>query len=75
MNPALIMKLAELKSTFEREHPRFVMFLKDVFSNGISEGSVIEIKVTGPDGKEVTTNMKVKQSDLEMIEALKNLKM
>jgi hypothetical protein len=40
---------------------------------GVEEGSVIEITVTSPDGVPVTGNMRVQQSDLELIRQLKEL--
>jgi hypothetical protein len=39
----------------------------------VEEGSVIEITVTRPDGTPVTANMKVQQSDIELIRQLKEM--
>ena len=50
------------------------MSLNDVFSSGIPEGSVVEISVTKPGMEKVTTNIRVQQSDLELINILKDLK-
>ena len=65
MNAASIMKLMN--------HPKFEAFLKSVFSKPMEEGSVIEIMVTRPGEEPVTANIKVLQSDLELIEELKEL--
>lgn len=73
-NPADIMKLMGMKNKFEATHPRFVAFLKDVFTGGIPEGSIIEISLTRPDGTKTTSNIKVQPSDVEMFNDLKNLK-
>ena len=48
MNPASIMKIMNAKNRFTENHPRFVAFLNAVFSKGIEEGTVIELRVTGP---------------------------
>jgi hypothetical protein len=42
-------------------------------AQGIEEGSVIEITVTKTDGTSTTGNMRVQQSDLEMLQEIKNL--
>ena len=74
MNPAALMKIMGLKNQFESEHPRFAQFISDVIRTGISEGSVVEITLTRPDGSKTTTNMKVKASDIELVNELKNLR-
>lgn len=73
MNPATIMKVMNAKNKFTENHPKFVAFLSAVFGNGISEGTIIELTVTKPGEEPVTTNIKVKQSDLDLMDELKNL--
>lgn len=73
VNPATIMKLMGAKNKFESNHPKFVAFFKTIVTQGIEEGSVIEITVTKPDGTPITANMKVLASDLELVDELKNL--
>lgn len=73
VNPAAIMKLMGAKNQFEQTHPKFASFFKTIVSQGVEEGSVIEITVTKPDGTPITANMKVQRSDLELVEQLKNL--
>ena len=73
MNPASIMKIMGAKNRFTENHPKFVAFLKAVFAKGIEEGTVIEIQVTRPGEGPVTANIKVQQSDLELLEELKGL--
>ena len=63
MNPASIMKLMSAKSQFERNHPKFVAFVKQVFSKPLEEGTILEITVTRPGAEPVTANIKVQQSD------------
>ena len=43
-------------------------------NQGIQEDSVIEISVTDPSGKKIETNIKVKQSDLDLFNSLKNMR-
>ena len=68
MNPASIMKMMKAKNTFTANHPKFVSFLQYAFGSGI------EITVTKPGQEPVTSNIKVQQSDLELLESLKDLK-
>lgn len=73
MNPASIMKVMNAKNKFTENHPKFVAFLNTVFSRGITEGTVIEIKLTRPGEEPVMTNMKVMQSDLDLFTELKDI--
>ena len=73
MNPASIMKIMNAKNKFTENHPKFVAFLNAVFSRGITEGTLIEITVTRPGEEAITTNMKVKQSDLDLMNELKDI--
>lgn len=74
MNP---MKLLELKPQWEKfnaTHPKVAPFLRAVTANGVEEGTVIDINITTPEGKNFASNIKVTESDLDLIEAIKNLK-
>lgn len=73
MNPAAIMKIMSAKNKFTENHPKFVAFLGAVFSGGITEGTIIEMTVTKPGEEPITTNMKVKQSDLDLMQELQEL--
>ena len=73
-NPQDLFKLMGMKNQFESNHPKMVSFFRDMAARGIQEGSVIEITVTDAEGNPITASMKVQASDLEMIEALKNMR-
>lgn len=73
MNPASIMKIMNTKNKFTANHPKFVSFLNAVFSRGIEAGTVIELTVTRPGEAPVTTNIKVQQSDLDLLQELKDI--
>ena len=73
MNPGTMMKLMNAKNTFTNNHPKFVKFLNGVYSSQLTEGTVFEITVTKPGEEPITTNFKVMQSDLELMESLKDL--
>ena len=74
MNPAAMMKMMSAFNTFKKNHPKFTAFLGAVFTGGIPEGTVIEITVTKPNQSPITSNMQVMQSDLDLVNSLKDLK-
>ena len=73
MNPAILMKLMSAKNTFAKNHPKFVAFLTTVFKDRIEEGTVIEISVQKPGQEKITSNIKVQQSDLDLLQGLMEL--
>ena len=73
MNPASIMKMMKAKNTFTANHPKFVSFLQYAFGSGIPADTVIEITVTKPGAEPITTNMKVQQSDLDLLQELQDI--
>ncbi len=68
-----LMKLRKAWGTFSGNHPKFAQFLGALGQDKITEGTVIGISVTYPDGRTMDTNMKVTTSDLELFESLKTL--
>lgn len=69
-----IMKLMKIKGAWEKfqsNHPKFTPFINAVSQNGITEGTIMELTVTTPDGKTLSTNIKVQASDLELMEQIK----
>lgn len=73
MNPAMLMKIMNAKNTFTANHPKFVAFLNTIIKSGIEEGTVIEITVQKPGGEPITSNIKVLQSDLDLLKNLQDL--
>ncbi len=73
MNAASIMKLMNAKRQFDDNHPKFAAFCKSIFARPLEEGTVVEVTVTRPDGEVVTTNLKVQQSDLELLAELREI--
>lgn len=73
INPSSIMKLMNMKKKFEENHPKFAAFTQNVLGQGVPEGTIIEITLTRPGQDPIMTNMKVKESDLELLQSLKDL--
>ncbi len=73
INPMMMMKLASRWKKFNEEHPKVVPFFRAVSDRGIEAGSVIEIKVTDPQGREYVSNIRVTGDDMETVQMLKNI--
>ncbi len=73
LNPAKILKIKSYWNKFTQNHPKFPQFINAVQNTGIAEGTVIEVNITTPEGKTLSTNIKVTASDKEMFEELTEL--
>lgn len=71
MNPAAMFKLMGAKKTFERNHPKFSAFMKRMLERGVEAGTVLEVTVTRPGEAPVRANIRVQESDLELLRSLK----
>ena len=69
MDFSALLKIKGAWETFSNNHPRFMPFCQ-----AIDAGTIIEVKVTSPDGKEYTTNMKLTQSDMDLFGTLKSMR-
>lgn len=70
---AMLQKLKSGMDRFRANHPKFPMFLKAISQDGLKEGTVIEINVTTPEGKNYCSNVKLNADDMDFIETLKNM--
>ena len=68
---AMIQKLKSGLDTFRLTHPKFPLFLKAVSQDALTEGTVIEISVTTPEGKNYCSNIKLGSEDMEFIDSQK----
>ena len=58
---------------FLRAHPRLPAYCEAVAKEGVRPGSVIDIRFTSPEGKEIETNFLVKESDLVFLKLMKSM--
>lgn len=70
INPMKLLQLKPLLGKFRANHPKFVQFFAAASQSGLAEGSVIEVSITNPDGKNLCTNLKLTQEDLEMFQTI-----
>lgn len=71
-NPAALFKIQGMWKQFVQNHPKFPMFLNAVKEKGVPVDSIIEVKVTHPSGEVMKTNIKLTQSDMELIAQLRD---
>jgi len=70
----MMMNAKRAWDTFTTNHPKFPMFLNSVKNKGITEDTIIEIKIKSPDGTVTETNLKVKASDIELFDMMRNMR-
>lgn len=73
MNPAMLFKIKGAWEKFVQNHPKFPLFLRTASTSGIREGYIIEVKITDTDGKTICTNVKLTESDMELIGMIKDM--
>lgn len=73
MNPAMLFKIKGAWEKFVQNHPKFPLFLRAASTSGIREGYIIEVKITDTDGKAICTNVKLIESDMELIGMIKDM--
>ena len=73
IKPGDILKIKRAKDVFVENHPKFPAFLSAVGKNSIQVDSVIEITVRTKDGEEISSNIKIKESDLELLNIITSM--
>jgi hypothetical protein len=73
MDLSAVMRVKGAWDTFTRNHPKLMPFVQAVGREAIADGTIIEVKVTSPQGKEYNTNMKITQSDLDLFDQMKTM--
>ena len=66
-NPGLVFELQKKWQTFTENHPKFPAFLRAVSNTELAPGSVIEISVTTAEGQNIASNVKLTESDVQML--------
>ncbi len=69
-----IMQLGGRLQTFNSQHPKFGAFLREAGPDAMREGSVLEMKVTSPEGQEYITNIRLTKEDIETIQMIRSLR-
>ena len=70
VNPAALLTLKKQWEEFSERHPKFVAFLSALKNQGMAEGSIIDIKVTMPNGETFQSNIKLTAEAVELVRSL-----
>ncbi len=73
INPMDLFKVKGLLGEFGTNHPKFFPFLQAVAQAGAKEGTVVEMTVTTPEGTKMETNLRLSESDLELIRLIREM--
>lgn len=58
---------------FNADHPKVMPFLEMLKGKALKEGTVVEMRVTDPDGNEYVSNIRLTATDVETIKLLELL--
>ncbi len=72
INPMKLMGLKDKFNNSRKSHPKFVQFV-DAVSKRVEKGTVVDVKVTLPDGKVIESNININDADIELLNALKGM--
>lgn len=69
-NPADLLRVRSAAAKFNSNHPKLLPFFNAARGKAMTPGSVIEIAITDPNGEKIETNLRVQESDIELINLL-----
>ncbi len=72
-NIQTLMGLRSAWHTFRDNHPNIVPFIKEILKKGVKEDLQIEIIAHYPDGEDLKSGIRVKQSDVALFDSLQNM--
>ncbi|MCR5415630.1 MAG: hypothetical protein K6E79_02400 [Pseudobutyrivibrio sp.] len=72
-NPADLFKVKSAAAQFNANHPKLIPFFQAARGKAMTPGSVIEIAITDPNGEKIETNLRVQDSDIDLINLLMEL--
>lgn len=74
INPMKMLEAQRIWKEFTERHPKFPQFMSAVKQEGITEGTVLEVQITYPDGRKLESNLKVSREDLDALNSLQDMK-
>lgn len=71
INPMKLLQYKNYWNQFIDSHPKLPRFLGAVSQEALEVGTVVEVKVTTAEGKNYVSNIRLTESDMEMIRMMK----
>ncbi|MDO4322270.1 MAG: hypothetical protein Q4C61_07055 [Lachnospiraceae bacterium] len=69
INPMKMMQYKEMVERFKRSHAKVEPFFRAAM-NSLQEGSIIEMRVTNPNGQELRSNIRVNAEDMQLLKEI-----
>ncbi len=73
MNPMDIFRLKGFWDSFTAAHPKLVPFAKSVYPAAIGEGTIIDVRVTDPNGRNYHYNLRISAEDMKNLNDARDL--
>ncbi|MBR5979232.1 MAG: hypothetical protein IK029_00385 [Oscillospiraceae bacterium] len=74
LNPMMLLKIRKMWGQFTAAHPKLLPYFREIRNSGyVGDGSVIDITVTSPDGRDLRYNMRVSSEDLELLRSIADI--
>ncbi len=70
LNPMKLMAAKSKLGDLKKEHPEVMQFINETGTGAISEGTIVDIKVTAANGKETSTSVRLSRSDADLVNSL-----
>lgn len=67
VKPSDVFKIKGALDKFTANHPKFPAFLQAASQGMLGEGTIVDMTVTSPDGRKIATNVKLTESDIELV--------
>ncbi len=67
MDKMIMNEIKKRLDMFNADHPKVLPFMNMLKKNAVKEGTVVEIRVTDPDGREYVSNIRLTANDVETI--------
>lgn len=74
INPMKLMQIKTMLNTLRENHPKFPFFLDAVSKKALCKDTIIEIKVTTPEGDSFESNLRLKESDLDILRQMQEIR-
>ena len=73
INPFDFFKVKAGLGKLGEEHPKLFPFMKAVSAAGAREGTIVEMKVTTPEGQVLESNLKLTANDIELFRMIREI--
>lgn len=73
LNPMQVLKLKDQLKAFTGRHPGFTSFVRAIRRKGLPEDSILDLTITTPDGKTMSTNLRLSAEDIAFVRTISEL--